>query len=174
MKVLIIYATVEGQTRKIAQFIQEFLQENGHTVDALNVNQHPSDLKHYDAILIGSSIHMKKFDKDLRKFVVKNVELLNQKPCLFFSVSLTMASGFEDEVAELSTATQDFLTKTAFHPTKISHWKGAIRFSEYNYFKKIAMRMIAEKHGEKVDTHQDYEYTDWDEIKKETIDFVEK
>ena len=37
---------------------------------------------------------------------------------------------------------------------------GALRFTQYDFFKKFIMRMIAKKAGEK-DPSGDKEYTDW-------------
>ena len=41
------------------------------------------------------------------------------------------------------------------------HVAGAFRFTQYDFFKSLAMRWIAHSKGEVVDPHADREYTDW-------------
>jgi menaquinone-dependent protoporphyrinogen oxidase len=46
----------------------------------------------------------------------------------------------------------------------VHHVAGAFRFTQYDFFKSLAMRWIAHNKGEEVDPHADKEYTDWDAL----------
>ncbi len=84
MKILIIYGTVEGQTRKIARFMEDVLQENGHQVVIANAVEEPPSPNDFEAILIGSSIHINNYNTLVKEYVRDNIATLNKKPTAFF------------------------------------------------------------------------------------------
>ncbi len=61
MKLLIVYGTTEGHTRKIARFMEDVLQEAGHKVAIADASGDPPAPKDYNAILIGGSMHKYRF-----------------------------------------------------------------------------------------------------------------
>ncbi|MBK7082115.1 MAG: hypothetical protein IPH55_15700 [Betaproteobacteria bacterium] len=44
------------------------------------------------------------------------------------------------------------------------HAAGALRYTQYDYFKRLIMKLIAKQRGGATDTTQDREYTDWDDL----------
>lgn len=174
MKLLIIYGTTEGQTRKIAHFMEAILQNSGHQVTIADTTDEPPAPKGYDAILIGSSIHMHKYQSAVKHYIKKHLLDLNKIPGAFFSVSLAAASGLEDENHEAQKITTDFLDQTGWKPLMASQIAGALKYTEYDYFKRLIMKMISKKEGGATDTSRDYEYTNWDEVTKFTNEFVNK
>ncbi len=174
MKLLILYGTTEGQTRKIAHFMEAILQNAGHQVTIADTTAEPLAPKEYDAVLIGSSIHMHKYQSAVKHYIRKHVVELNQMPSAFFSVSLAVASDMEDEHLEVQKITTDFLEQTGWKPIMITQIAGALKYTEYDYFKRLIMKMISKKEGRATDTSQDYEYTNWDEVTKFVNEFVNK
>jgi menaquinone-dependent protoporphyrinogen oxidase len=174
MKILILYGTTEGQTRKIAHFIEAILHNAGHQVTIADTTAEPPATNGYDAVLIGSSIHMHKYQSAVKHYIKKHVAHLNQMPSAFFSVSLAAASGLEDENREVQKITTDFLEQTGWKPLMTAQIAGALKYTEYDYFKRIMMKMISKKEGGATDTSQDYEYTNWDEVTKFVNEFANK
>ena len=174
MKILIIYGTVEGQTRKIARFMENILQENGHQVVIANAVEEPPAPEGFDAIFIGSSIHIQKYNPLVRDYIQENIDTLNAKSSAFFSVSMAMASSIKEEHDEVEQIAKDFLKETQWYPKTVWHFAGALKYTEYNYFKKLIMRSIAKKEGGSVDTSKDHEYTNWDEVKKNVLSFMNR
>jgi menaquinone-dependent protoporphyrinogen oxidase len=41
---------------------------------------------------------------------------------------------------------------------------GALKYTQYDFFKRYIMRMIAQQAGGDTDTSHDTEYTDWDDV----------
>ena len=78
MKILIIYGTVEGQTRKIARFMENVLQENGHQVVIANAVEDPPAPNDFETILVGSSIHVHKYNTVIKDYVLKNIDTLHR------------------------------------------------------------------------------------------------
>lgn len=172
MKILIIYGTVEGQTRKIARFMENVLQEDDHQVVIANAVEEPPAPDGFDAILIGSSVHIQKYNTLIKSYVQENISILNEKPTAFFSVSMAIASNIKEEHEEIAQVANDFLKETQWNTNATWHIAGALRYTEYNYFKKLIMRSIAKKEGGSVDTSQDHEYTDWPKVKEQVLNFI--
>ena len=95
-------------------------------------------------------------------------------PGAFFSVSLAAASGLEDEHREVQKIATDFLEQTGWKQLMTSQIAGALKYTEYDYFKRLIMKMISKKEGGATDTSQDYEYTNWDEVTKFVNEFANK
>lgn len=172
MKILIVYGTVEGQTRKIARFMEDILQEKGHQVVIANAVEDPPAPKGFDAILIGSSVHINNYNTSIKAYVRDNIATLNKKPSAFFSVSMAVASKIEQEHEEVDQIAKDFLKEAQWNTKNIWHIAGALKYTEYNYFKKLLMRSIAKKEGGAVDTSKDHEYTDWAKVKEQVLGFA--
>ncbi|WP_375323684.1 flavodoxin domain-containing protein [Flagellimonas sp. GZD32] len=173
MKILIIYGTAEGQTQKIARFMANILMEEGHQTETANAAENPPSPERFDAILIGSSIHLNKYKSSIKTYIKENVATLNQKSTGFFSVSLAMASSNIEEHEEVKGITKSFLTKTNWNPDHIYYMAGALKFTKYDYLKKMTMRTIAKKErpGVEIDINSNYEYSDWKKIEAQTLNF---
>lgn len=174
MKLLILYGTTEGQTRKIAHFMKSVLQNAGHQITIVDTTANPPSPKEYDAVLIGSSIHMHKYQSAVNHYIKKYADELNLMPGAFFSVSLAAASGMKEELQEVQKITNDFLEHAGWKPLMTTQIAGALKYTEYDYFKRLIMKMISKKEGGATDTSQDYEYTNWDEVTQFTNEFANK
>ncbi|QEW21385.1 Protoporphyrinogen IX dehydrogenase [menaquinone] [Marinibacterium anthonyi] len=162
MRILICYATTEGQTRKIARFCADQLISRGHSVEMLRVEDAGDlELALYDAVILAGSVHVGHLQADLADFAHTHAEALADKPTLLLIVSLAVAGKDPTDQAELDQIAAEFARTTAWIPGRIEHVAGAFRFSEYDFFRSMAMRWIAWQRGQTVDPHADTEYTDW-------------
>lgn len=171
---LIIYGTIEGQTRKIARFMEEVLQDEGHKVTLANAIDEPPSAENYDAVLIGSSIHIHKYNSAVRHYVSRHYEALNNKPSAFYSVCMAVASELPEEHEEADHIAENFLDQTGWKPMMVQQIAGALKYTQYDFFKKWIMRRIAKKEGGSTDTSMDHEYTDWEAVRQFALDFAEK
>ncbi len=173
MKLLILYGTTEGQTRKIAHFVEDVAQERECIVtlcDSANELFNPDG---FDAVIIASSIHMGKYHAAVAEYAKKYSIQLNKMPSAFLSVSLTAASDDKESWEELYEITNHFLKYCEWKPTQTLQVAGALKYMEYDFLKKMIMRLIAKKSGASTDTKHDHEYTQWDEIKAFVNEFTE-
>jgi menaquinone-dependent protoporphyrinogen oxidase len=162
MKILICYASTEGQTRKIARFCSDSLFALGHSVEVLHApDAEPMELAVFDAVIIAGSVHLGRVQSDLSAFVTAHCEKLNTMPTLLLMVSLAAAAPDTKDRQELDRIARDFCGAAGWTPGATHHVAGAFRFSEYDFFKSLAMRYIASRKGQSIDPHQDREYTDW-------------
>lgn len=172
MDILIVYGTSEGQTRKISRFMGKLLEEKGHQVSLADASDNPPSPDEYDLVFIGSSIHIHEYQQSITDYVTKHVGMLNSKPSAFFSVCLAVASDIPEEHEEARQIAADFLEATGWKADAVEQIAGALRYTQYNYFKRLIMRMIAKKEGGSTDTKQNHEYTDWEAVKAFALRFV--
>ncbi len=175
MKVLLLYGSTEGHTRKISTFIADRLSARGHTVVLADANDAPlsSDFDRFDAALIAASLHVGRYQAAVIHFVKEHLAALNAKPTAFISVSLSAASDEPDDVQGLKACVAGFLTETHWTPRRIHHVAGAFRYTAYDFFKRWAMKYIALRKGAPTDTSRDHELTDWDGLRRFVDSFVD-
>jgi menaquinone-dependent protoporphyrinogen oxidase len=169
MHIIVIYSTVEGQTRKIARNISATVQSLKHAVTVYDADDLGDlDLATADAIIVAAPVHMGKYPDAIGRWLKANPDALRAIPGAFISVSLASASAFPEEHREISDITRRFLAETGWKPKDIHHAAGALRYTSYDFIKRLLMRHLARQEGGPLDTTRDHEFTDW----KALSDFV--
>ena len=165
MKFLVIYATTEGQTRKISEFVQDSLTSSGHDVELLNSARRLIDLDilQYDAIILAGSVHQQKHQESITNFVIAHRQQLQKRPVLFISVSLSIA--FNGSAEEALGYLERFINETGLRPASSLLVAGALRFAQYDYFMEQIVEFVVLKDQEKIT--EDCEFTDWDKLRED-------
>ncbi len=166
MKILIAYATTEGQTRKVARFAADRLADAGHAVELLRAADGADlDPAGFDGAVLAGSVHVGRFQPDLVEFARRHDEALAARPTLFLAVSLAAAGDDADDREGLADCIDRFVTDIGWVPGRVEHVAGAFRFGGYDFFKSWAMRWIARQKGEAAPAAgTDKEYTDWNAL----------
>lgn len=165
MTVLIVYGTTEGQTRKIIEFMRQRLEAAGHVVTSweatTDVNMSPSG---YDAVIVAASVHLGKYQQAVEQWVRDQAVELGRLGAALVSVSLAAAGTDEEDVKGLGQVVADFIHRTGWAPAIVEHVAGAFRYTEYDFFKRWALKYIAWRKGAPTDTSHDWELTDWEAL----------
>lgn len=162
MNIIILYATTEGQTRKIARHAQRHLVAAGHAAELLPARDTTDpELATYDAALLLASVHAGGFQQDIATLAHLHRTTLDAMPNAFVSVSLTAAGDDPEDWKGLTHVIGVFQEATGWTPARIEHVAGAFRFSHYNWLKNWAMRRIATQKDPAALAGGDTEYTDW-------------
>ena len=166
MSILVIYGTTEGQTRKIAGFIADRIRDRGETVTLADSTALPKDLDidAFDAVIAAGSVHNGRHQASLFQFVRDRREVLQAKPSGFVSVSLSMASDDKEDRLDAAACADRFFEAAEWKPTVTHLVAGAIRYTQYDFFKSWILKMIASTKGASTDTSQDHEFTDWKDL----------
>jgi menaquinone-dependent protoporphyrinogen oxidase len=90
----------------------------------------------------------------------------------FLSVSLSAASKDPDDLKGLEGCVSRFLAATRWRPGKVHHVIGAFKYTQYDFFKRWGMKLIAYQKGVSTDASRDLEMTDWVELASVTDAFV--
>lgn len=172
MNVLIVYGTTEGYTRHLCQYLQDSLAEDEVSVTVCNAAWEPTEPGTYDICLIAASLHVGSYQPTVVEYVRWHHETLNGMPAAFLSVSLSAAGENPDDCAGLDQCVDRFLHATLWKPAAVHHVAGAIRYSHYDFFKRLAMKFIAKRRGKETLTSRDYDLTDYEELRKFAAAFV--
>lgn len=173
MKLLLVYGTTEGQTRKIARFVVDHLERRGHQtllVDAIEATA-AADPRGFDSVIIAASLHAGRYQSAVVHFVRQHLAAIDTRPNAFLSVSLAAASDDEDDALGLERCVIDFSQQTGWTPRFVHHVAGAFRYTSYDFLKRWAMKYIAHRKGAPTDTSQDHELTDWADLARFIDDF---
>lgn len=166
MKIFVLYGTTEGQTRKIAEFVAAKLKSYGDVVTLLDATASTDsvDLRDYDAAILAASLHAGQYQAPVVHFARANHAWLNQIPSAFISVSLSAAGTDPEDLKGIAACAEKFMTDTAWSKAEIHQVAGAFRFTEYDFFKRWVMKLIAWQKDVKVDPDKDLELTNWDAL----------
>jgi menaquinone-dependent protoporphyrinogen oxidase len=162
MKFLLLYATTEGQTRKVFRHLADRLVGAGHSVELLDgADAEGLDPTRFDAAILGGSLHAGRYQPALLAAAHGQAAALSALPGLFVSVSLTAAADDPGERAELDRLAAGFLSDAGWQGAQVLHVAGALRFGAYGFFEYWAMRWIARHRGMAVEGRETIELTDW-------------
>ncbi|CAH0541996.1 Protoporphyrinogen IX dehydrogenase [menaquinone] [Vibrio marisflavi CECT 7928] len=164
MKVLFLYSSREGQTKKIFKFIDSELQ--GYECELRNLDEVDSiDLAQYDKVLIGASIRYGHLNKKLYQFIDTHLEQLNRSKVAFFCVNLTARKEEQGkDTPEGSAYIQTFLKKSPWKPELIGVFAGALYYPRYNWIDRMMIKFIMSMTGGETDTSKEVEYTNWQKV----------
>lgn len=168
---LVLYATREGQTAKVAERIAGHLTAAGaevSLVDAANtLTADALELERFDRLVFGASMHAGGLEKELVDFVNGCEEAIRRQARSLFVVLLSAAAKDpalrEEWLGDARNKIESQLRVPFEHVEMIA---GALRYSKYPLPLRWMMRRIARKAGGDTDTGRDYEYTDWEQVQR--------
>jgi menaquinone-dependent protoporphyrinogen oxidase len=170
--VLVLYATVEGQSRKVAEHAALRLREKGLQVRVHDVSELNAlfSLGHHSAAVLVAPVHASFHPRPMLQFVREHGEELAKMPVRFFSLSLSQAgvelpnvteAQRERARADVRHLTTLLCKSTGFPESKVVPVAGCLAYSRYGFFKRLLMRHIAKKAGGSTDMSRDHSYTDF-------------
>jgi menaquinone-dependent protoporphyrinogen oxidase len=162
-KILIVYATTDGHTRKICERLQQVIEEQGSQGQLLQIDEPHPDLTQFDKIVVGASIRYGKHSKLIYDFVKQNQQLLDSKPNAFFSVNV-VARKPEKNQPDTNPYLKKFLGQIAWQPKLLAVFGGNLDYPGCRYLDRQMIRLIMwmTKGPTAPDTVVDY--TDWDQV----------
>jgi len=160
-RVLISFATTEGQTHKIAERISSQVRQGGYEVgiyDTASVAGVP-DVDAFDATIVAASVHEQHHQDSAINFAMAHRDQLHRKPSAFISVSLSAA--MPNGQAEAQHYVDRFMAAAGWSPMKVLLLGGALHWSECDYFQRQVLKHILLKGDVPLSEDANYEYTDW-------------
>lgn len=175
-RVLILYGTTDGHTRKIAAALAGVLTWEGGRVDVIDAHDasrrvRPED---YDGVVVAASIHIGSYQRAVKRWVRLHAAELNRRPSAFMSVCLGILEKRPEARQEVDAILQRFLHRSGWRPLMTRTVAGAVPYTRYNWLKKWVMKRIVAKGGGDTDTTRDYEYTNWDDLRAFAREFASR
>ncbi len=172
MKVLIVYATVEGQTAKIADFAAEYIRKSGHDVFLANVDDPAAiDFHNIDAVVLAAPVHQRLHPKTFEAFIEASKNSLAQCRTLLISVSLSAA--FPEGLSEAGNYLAELKTRTCFTPEAELLVAGAVCISQYDYFAMQLVQHVVLRDRDYDVSEGEHEFTDWKAVTSGISEFLE-
>jgi len=164
--IIIIYSTTDGHTIEICSHLQQVINDNGHQVTVVSIDDAQSvDLVYFDKIVIGASIRYGKHNKKVYEFIKRNEQVLNNKPNAFFSVNV-VARKPEKRQPDTNPYLKKFLKEISWKPKKIAVFAGKIDYPRYSFFDRNMIRLIMWMTKGPTDPAATIEFTDWKQVEE--------
>ena len=166
-RVLILYGTTDGHTRKIAAALREALRDEGLSAFTTDAKLGAAAVvpEEYDGVIVAASIHAGGFQKPVVRWARQHAARLNRMPTAFLAVCLGILEKRPETRRALDAIVARLMGSTGWRPAAVKFVAGALPYTRYNWFKRWIMRRIVAKAGGDTDTTRDYEYTDWDDLR---------
>jgi menaquinone-dependent protoporphyrinogen oxidase len=180
--IVIVYATREGHTKRIAEYLAQKFPLRGIPVTVLEARKLPPafSLIHYSGVIIAASVHLGQHEPEIADFVKLHRADLYEMCTAFISVSLSQA-GAQDELAsfenrakaaeDVRQTTERFFLESLWHPTLILPVAGALMYEAYNFLLRFIMKQIARQVGASTDTSRNHVFTRWQDLDHFVADF---
>jgi menaquinone-dependent protoporphyrinogen oxidase len=172
-RILIVYGTTDGHTRKIARVLAENLRAQLCSVDLLDAQgPHWLSPEGYDGVIVAASVHIGDYQRPVVKWVRAHAPALRVVPTAFLSVCLGILEPGVKPRQELLRIMRRFLDRVGWRPTITKMVAGALSWTRYGWLKRVMMKRIIAKAGGDIDTSRDFEYTDWNDLRNFARDFA--
>ncbi len=165
--VLFLYATREGQTRRICESMAEVMLQQGKepTLLSLDDERAAEALAQCEQVVLGASVHYGRLPQAMYAFIEKNREALDARPNTFFCVNLTARKPGKD-TPEGSAYMRRFLKTTTWRPQKRAVFPGALLYTRYTWYDRAVIRFIMWITGGPTNPFVDVEFTDWEKVRR--------
>ncbi|MGL2994093.1 menaquinone-dependent protoporphyrinogen IX dehydrogenase [Flavobacterium sp. TSSA_36] len=170
--ILIVYASVDGMTKRICHYIQENLIQNNHAVDVVSIDDFNHAIEDYDKIIIASSIRYGKHHPKIITLIEGDAAVLNTKKSAFISVNL-VARKPEKRAADTNPYVIKFLKTIAWKPELVGVIAGKLDYPHYGFWDRIMIQLIMWITKGPTDPHTVIEYIDWEQVDKFVKTFSE-
>jgi len=173
-RVLVAFASQEGQTQHIAHHVTRKLEDKGLVVRLIDVLKAETEVGADDceAAIIAGSIHRGAYDAALAGFIMRHGASLRAVPSAFLSVSLSAASDEAAERAAVDEIARKFVAENGWAPDSILNVAGALHDRQMNVFEREVLHAIVDSKGVQRHPSGDTELTDWAAIDRFVWDFA--
>ena len=171
-RILVVYGTTEGQTRKVAIELSIALRRAGAEVDIFPASPRAPGPAEYAAIIVAASLHAGKYQRPVRQWLRGHAEELRGKPAAFVSVCLMARDPRQEAQLRLVKIMRDFVDSCGWNPAYLKPVAGALAYTKYGWFTRWVMKRIAARMGGDTDTSRDHDYTDWADVRAFAREFL--
>ncbi|WP_112320982.1 flavodoxin domain-containing protein [Oceanibium sediminis] len=171
MTVMILYATVEGQTEKIARFAADTVRAAGRQPVLVNSDtQDALALEGVEAVILAAPVHERRHPPSFERAISAHRDELAARRTLLLSVSLSAA--FPDGHEDAEDYLLEMKMRTDFTPDSEALVAGAIKSRDYDYFKSVVVRHVVLRDRDVDASVTEHEFTDWDGLEQLITGFL--
>jgi menaquinone-dependent protoporphyrinogen oxidase len=131
----VFYATTEGHTRRIAEYLAHQMRQHGLDSQAIALTSPEAAHTEWDRVrgaVLAASIHIGKHQPEAVQFAHRHPRELSAVPSVFVSVSLAAASKNPAEVQAAHRLGDTFCAAAGWRPSEIASVAGCLAYTKYN------------------------------------------
>ena len=163
-KILILYSTVDGHTRKICERLREVLEAARQQVVLAPLDDRTDiALEPFDKVVIGASIRYGKHRPSVAAFLRTHQAALQSKPNAFFSVNI-VARKPNKNTPETNPYVRKLLRQIAWRPRQLAVFAGKLDYPRYGFWDRQIIRFIMLLTRGPTDPRSVIEFTDWEQV----------
>ena len=172
-RALVVFGTKHGHAHKVAHVIGEQLRSAGLQADVAEASRYVPAAGEYDGIIVVAAVHAGGYQCGVKRWVGRHVATLRRKPTAFVSICLGVLQHDPAVDRELTAMRARFYALTGWQPGVVEVVAGALPYTRYDWLTRWVMKRIVTKaHGD-IDTSRDYEYTDWEDVRRFATEFAD-
>lgn len=165
-RVLLLYSTVFGLSRRICERMQSQLADAGVAATVVSITDPSVDPSAFDSVVVGASIRQGKHNPTVMDFVRRHAAALQSRPSAFFSVNLVARKPTKN-TPETNPYLQRFIAGCPqWKPALLGVFAGELDYSRYGRFEKQLMRFVMRINKGPTDPGTRVTFTDWGEVER--------
>jgi len=164
-RILLVYSTVYGLSRRICETIQASLAARGEQAEVAPLADCPLDPSTFDAIVVGASIRHGKHHPALAEFVRRHLAVLQARPSAFFSVNL-VARKPNRNTPLTNPYVKAFVAGSPWKPVLTGVFAGELDYARYGPVDRHLMRFVMWINRGPTGFDTRTEFTRWDEVER--------
>ena len=166
-RALLLYSTIDGQTRRICERLQQVLQQAGQVAELVELRDDEPlvDAAAFDQIVIGASIRYGRHRPAVHRFIKHHRALLDSRPNAFFSVNVVARKPAKN-TAETNPYVRKFLRQTGWVPRLTGVFAGRIDYPACRPVDRQVIRFIMWMTKGPTDPKARVDFTDWAAVER--------
>ncbi len=164
-KILLLYSSVYGLSRRISERLQAHLARQGVAAEVAAITDASTDPAAFDAIVIGASIRHGKHNPAVMGFIRQHLALLQVKPSAFFSVNLVARKPTRN-TRETNPYLRRFMAQSPWQPPLQAVFAGELDYARYGPLDRRMMQFVMWLNKGPTDPTTKVEFTNWTEVER--------
>ncbi len=164
-KILLLYSSVYGHSRRISERLQAHLTQAGVAVEVAEIGDAGPDPAAFDAIVIGASIRHGKHNPAVMDYIRKHLALLQARPSAFFSVNLVARKPTRN-TRETNPYLRRFMAASPWQPALQGVFAGELDYSRYGPLDRRMMQFVMWLNKGPTDPATKVAFTDWKAVER--------
>lgn len=162
-KIAIIYASVDGQTKKICEKLNAHFNNQQIETKLCPIANFNDDVSEFNTLIIGASIRYGKHNKKVTEFIQNNTKSLNQITTAFFSVNL-VARKQDKNSPQTNPYLIKFLKNIDWKPDFLEVFAGKLDYKSYPLIDRLMIKLIMKLTDGPTKSDVPIEFTDWNKV----------
>ena len=172
-RMLVVYGTTDGQTRKVALHLGIALRHAGVDADVIMASPTAAGPEGYAGVIVAASLIAGKYQRNVRAWLSRHAPALRGKPTAFVSVCMMVRDTSTEAQRRLHGIMRDFVDSCGWMPSHLKPVAGALAYTRYGWLKRWLVKKMAARTGGPTDTSRDHEFTDWNDLRAFAEKFAE-